>query len=76
VLEHVLEGHLVVKGRGALEREEPRVFDDGGEEGAAMSFGGTNETLSVGLGRPFSFGLDSNSVGGVGGDGGVVRGHR
>ena len=40
-----------------------------------MAFGSTDEALALGLGRPFAFCFDTNSVGGVGGDGRVVRGH-
>jgi hypothetical protein len=74
-VEHVLKRHLIVEGGGTLEGQEPRVFHHGGEEDAAETFGGADETLAIGPCRPFTFGLYSNGVGGVGGDGWVVRSH-
>ena len=73
VVQHVAEGDLIVEGRGTLQRKKPCFLDDAEEEETAVAFDGSDETLELLLGGPIAFGTSSNGVGGVGGDGWIVR---
>ena len=62
----------VVDGGGGIEWEEPRFFDDHGEEETRLSLDGLNETLQLKLCGQGMFGLYANGLGGIRSDGRAV----
>ena len=64
--------HFVEEGGGVLEGQEPRVFDDGGEEDADLAFDRVDEALALELGGPRMLRSDADGIGSIGCDGGIV----
>ena len=76
MIQHVSEGHVIVEGGCTLEREQPCVLDNAEEEETAVTFDGSDEALELSTSRPIAFGAGSRGVGGVSGNGLIVRSKR
>jgi hypothetical protein len=76
MIQHVLEGHVIVEGGCTLEREQPCVLDDAEEEETAIAFDGSDEVLELSTSRPIAFGTGSRGISGVSSDGRIVGSER